>query len=409
MKRVSTSNSLQVVCSVVVALAVCNVVVLVSIRNAPQLGAVLNQKQRQLDRVHSTQVFAILQAAQQKLSTGSFTDADSNQHAPQKQLQLQPECQLTDGHLQGVLAAAAASTAASGSLLKLIARASALRLRSKLQQEWTAALQTFSAQDVHAHQRPAGLRNGSTSSSDWPPQSTSSCKSVGLLPRSSSLGRTNSYQHKTALLLVLGDWGSLQHMLRLYSINIYTIWCYARQHGYGLELYVHGKSLPHALPVFFIKVSGVRYLFNTLGYQHALYLDMDTFTSPHSAPPLSLFFGEFPAASLLLQAEDNLCAAAMLWRNTPDAALLLQAWWDLGAAGCCPTFPHDQTALKHLVLLYAANITGRPWVYPPDMQVTGTPTLGLQKGCKNCVALQMWQRNLRAWLAATRCTMDVVQ
>lgn len=396
MKKVSSSSSLLgVVCSVILALAVCNIIVLVSIRQAPQLGALLDRKQ-QIDRIHSTPVFQMLQAARQKLTTDSATDADIKQRRPQQQqLQLQPQCQLTDRDLQGVLAAAAASTAASGSLLKLFARASALKLRSKLQQEWTAALQPFSAQPAQhaqdARNLPAGFHNDTNSSSASPARSSSSiasparsssaspaqgsnCKSVGLAPQS-ALAKTASSPPKTALLLVLGDWGSLQRMLSLYAINLYTIWCYARQHGYGLELYVHGEPLPHAMPVFFIKVSGVQYLFNTLGYQHVLYLDMDTFTSPHSAPPLSLFYGEFPAASLLLQAEDNLCAAAMLWRNNPDAALLLQAWWDLGAAGCCPTFPHDQTALKHLVLLYAANITGQPWVYPPDTQVIGRERL----------------------------------
>jgi hypothetical protein len=75
----------------------------------------------------------------------------------------------------------------------------------------------------------------------------------------------------------------------------------------------------------------------------------------------------------------------MLWRNTPDAALLLQTWWDLGAAGCCPTFPHDQTALKHLMLLYAANITEQPWVYPADMQVS---LLFMGKGRKDGAVLQ---------------------
>ena len=45
-----------------------------------------------------------------------------------------------------------------------------------------------------------------------------------------------------------------------------------------------------------------------------------------------------------------------------------QAWWDVGAAGCCPTFPHDQTALKHMLLVYLANITQQPWLYGPDMQ-----------------------------------------
>lgn len=157
-------------------------------------------------------------------------------------------------------------------------------------------------------------------------------------------------------------------MLRLYSLNLFSIWSYARMHGYGLELYIHDQPLPNDMPVFYVKVLGVHHLFNTLGYQHVLYLDLDTFTSPHSAPPLSLLYGEFPAASLLLQAEHNICAAAMMWRNTPEAAVLLQAWWDVGASGCCPTFPHDQTALKHMMLVYLANVTGQPWLYGPGMQ-----------------------------------------
>jgi hypothetical protein len=69
-----------------------------------------------------------------------------------------------------------------------------------------------------------------------------------------------------------------------------------------------------------------------------------------------------------MQAEHNMCAAAMLWRNTPDADMLLQAWWDVGVSGCCPTFPHDQTALKHMLLMYLANVTGHSWLYPYSMR-----------------------------------------
>jgi hypothetical protein len=116
------------------------------------------------------------------------------------------------------------------------------------------------------------------------------------------------------------------------------------------------------------QVLGVRHTFDQLGYQHALYLDFDTFTSPHSAPPLELLYDEAPGASLLMQAELNMCAGVMMWRNTPDAAFLLQAWWDVGATGCCPTFPHDQTALKQVMLAYMANITGLPWVYGREAQ-----------------------------------------
>jgi hypothetical protein len=169
----------------------------------------------------------------------------------------------------------------------------------------------------------------------------------------------------TKLLLVLSDWGSLEQLLTqqsesLYAIKLYTLWCYARLHGYGLEIYVHGEplGLPHAMPVAFVNVLGVRYLFSALGYQHVLYLDMNMFASPHSAPALSLFSkaGSFLQPVSCCRADDTMHVAPLLWRNNPDAAALLQAWWDVGVAGCCPAFkgvPFEQIALQHLLLAYA--------------------------------------------------------
>jgi hypothetical protein len=118
------------------------------------------------------------------------------------------------------------------------------------------------------------------------------------------------------------------------------------------------------MPVYFTKPRGVQHMLDDWDYSHVLFTDWDVLLSPHSAPPLSLFFGEAPAASLLQQGEYNLNAGVNLWRNTPDAAMLLRAWWELGAAGCCPwTVQHDQSALKHIVAAMLANVTGDARLY----------------------------------------------
>lgn len=138
--------------------------------------------------------------------------------------------------------------------------------------------------------------------------------------------------------------------------------------GYGLHIYVHGSPLPPWMPVFFIKPPGILHAMQELAYEHVVYVDFDVLTSPHTAPPLSLFYAEYPGASLLLQGEYNFCAGVNLWRNTPDAHAILQAWWEMGACGCCPTAQHDQSALKHIVLAYIANLTGDATVYPTSAQ-----------------------------------------
>jgi hypothetical protein len=184
-------------------------------------------------------------------------------------------------------------------------------------------------------------------------------------PRRSS---SSSSGQSTALLLVLDSWGRLEHQLRLYSANLLMLWFYACMHGYGLHIYVHGAELPPWMPVYFIKPAGLLHAMTGLGYSHVMYVDWDMLLSPHTAPPLSLFYGEYPAASLLLQGEYNFCAGANLWRNTPEGKAFLQAWWDMGARGCCATTQHDQSALKHLVAAYLANFTGQPALYGPRQQ-----------------------------------------
>jgi hypothetical protein len=124
------------------------------------------------------------------------------------------------------------------------ARETALALRSIMYRAWMEVLQPYSQ---------PGQDRGSGRSSR--------CKSVGLNPRPAhrlTFKTADDIKHSTALVLVLGDWASLGRLLQLYAINLFTIWCYARQHGYALELYVHDEPLPHHLPIYYIKVSTVR-------------------------------------------------------------------------------------------------------------------------------------------------------
>ena len=109
-------------------------------------------------------------------------------------------------------------------------------------------------------------------------------------------------------------------------------------------------------------------MMDDLHYQNVMYADWDVLLSPHTAPPLSEFYSECSKAGLLLQGEYNFAAGANLWRNTPDARTFLQAWWDVGAKGCCPTKQHDQSALKHIVGAYLANFAGDPSLYGPASQ-----------------------------------------
>jgi hypothetical protein len=179
----------------------------------------------------------------------------------------------------------------------------------------------------------------------------------------------SSSNSSTTILLVLNSWWRLvDHSLPVYSTNLLMLWFYARMHGYGLHIYVHGADLPPWMPVYFIKAAGLLHIMHNLNYQNVMYADWDVLLSPHTAPPLSVFYSEYPKASLLLQGEYNFAAGANLWRNTPDARTFLQAWWDVGAKGCCPTKQHDQSALKHIVAAYLANFTGDPSLYGPASQ-----------------------------------------
>jgi hypothetical protein len=245
------------------------------------------------------------------------------------------------GPIPGVLAAAAAFQKASNSMHAADSMQEAhdlmLALRPHLAKPWADAM------------RPIAAANSGSGSSSC------QCRSVEVLPAQPSTSSNDS----TAILLVVNSWSRLvDHSLNVYSTNLLMLWFYARLHGYGLHIYVHGAELPSWMPVYFIKPAGLLHAMNDLGYQHVMYTDWDVLLSPHTAPPLALFYGEYPAASLLLQGEYNFAAGANLWRNSPEGHALLQAWWDLGARGCCPTTQHDQSAFKHIVMAYLANITG---------------------------------------------------
>jgi hypothetical protein len=196
--------------------------------------------------------------------------------------------------------------------------------------------------------------------------SSCQCRSVEILPAAQQAPSGNS---STAIVLVLNSWSRLvEHSLPVYSANLLMLWFYAHMHGYGLHIYVHGADLPPWMPVYFIKAAGLLHMMNNLHYQHVMYTDWDVLLSPHTAPPLSLFYGEYPKAGLLLQGEYALDSGVSLWRNTPDARTFLQAWWNLGAQGCCPTAQHDQSAFKHIVAAYLANFTGDASLYGPAAQ-----------------------------------------
>jgi hypothetical protein len=255
--------------------------------------------------------------------------------------------------MQGVLAAAAAfqkaarSQDAEGSMQD--ARQMMLALRPHLAKPWAEALQPVVAANTQ----------GANSSCQ--------CRSVEVLPAAQQPPSNSSTS--TAILLVLNSWSRLvEHSLNVYSPNLLMLWFYARMHGYGLHIYVHGADLPPWMPVYFIKPAGLLHMMDDFHYQNIMYVDWDVMLTPHTAPPLSIFYGEYPKAGLLVQGEYNVEAGANLWRNTPEARVFLQAWWNLGAQGCCPTAQHDQSAFKHIVAAYLANVTGVTSLYGPTAQ-----------------------------------------
>lgn len=313
--------------------------------------------------VHNNPVLSALQAA--RVNNNSSSSVALQPVSARHDMQC---CRIKS--MSSVLAAAAgfrnaaASLQAAGSPSQE-ARELLLLFRSQFAKVWAAELQHVVSQN---------LATGSSSSKSS--SNNCRCRSVQLLaarqPRSSSNSSrgntTNDSNEPTALLLVLNSWDRLNHQLQLYSANLLMLWSYARLHGYGLHVYVHGADLPPWMPVYFIKPAGILHTMQDLGYHTVLYMDWDMLISPHTAPPLSLFYNEFPSASLLQQGEYNLCAGVNLWRNTADGRALLHAWWELGAAGCCPTTQHDQSALKHIVSAYIANLTGELVVYGPRAQ-----------------------------------------
>jgi hypothetical protein len=251
------------------------------------------------------------------------------------------------GSMQGVLNAAAAVHKAARSLdaasTMQSARSFVFASRSHLAKPWEDTLQ------------PVVTANTLGSNSSC------LCRSLEVLPASDN--------SSTAILLVTKSWaGLMQHWVALYQANLLMLWFYARLHGYGLHIYVHGADLPPWMPVHFIKAAGLLHMMDDLHYQNVMYADWDVLLSPHTAPPLSVFYGEYPKASLLVQGEYNFAAGANLWRNTPDARTFLHAWWELGAKGCCPTAQHDQSAFKHIIAAYLANFTGEDSFYGPEAQ-----------------------------------------
>lgn len=226
-------------------------------------------------------------------------------------------------------------------------------LRGKLEAAWKQALKPFLAGNL-----PSDSSNSNATGSRC------QCRSVEVHPAQPQFGSSSS---STGIIVVVSSWSYLiEHSLRIYSTSLLMLWFYAHMHGYGLHVYVHGADLPDYMPVFFVKPAGILHAMQDLRYQQVVYVDWDMLLSPDTAPPLSLFYQEYPYASLLFQGEQNLAAGANLWRNTADARAVLHAWWDLGARGCCPTIQHDQTALKHIVAAYLADLTGDASVYAPD-------------------------------------------
>lgn len=189
-----------------------------------------------IDELHQTPVFQLLQAAQDRMQSHG-----SRLRHPARRPQLQRQCQLQESQLLDVTTAAVAfATAPSQPDSPDEARQTALVLRSIMYRAWMKVLQPYS-QAVQEHG----------------PNHTSRCKSVGLNPRPArrlTATKADDIKRSTALVLVLGDWGSLERLLKMYAINLFSIWCYARHHGYGLELYVHNEPLPHSLPIYYIKV-----------------------------------------------------------------------------------------------------------------------------------------------------------
>lgn len=236
-------------------------------------------------------------------------------------------------------------------------------LRQQLAQRWVAALRP-----LHPISRSSKLKSAADATSQG-----GGCRSVWIPPlqaigsnssrSTSSNVSTSSVEASTTLLLVLNSWDRLEHQVERLALSLSMIWSYASMHGYDLHIYIHSQALPPWMPVYFIKPPGILHLMRDWGYSHVAYLDWDVFISPHTAPPLSLFYTEYPAASLLQQGEYNLCAGVNLWRNTPHAQAILTAWWEMGYAGCCPTTQHDQSALKHIVAAYLANFTREAGLY----------------------------------------------
>lgn len=184
------------------------------------------------------------------------------------------------------------------------------------------------------------------------------CTSVGLVPAS----RQDLQTRDSALLMVVDSSRYLKKALPAEPVNLYTLWSYANQHNYGLELYIHNSTLPANVPAYFVKLWGIKKLFS-MGYTNVLGIDWDVYISPHTAPPLSLFLSEYPQAGLLMQGELNICAGTMLWRNNDKAHAILDQWWQLALTGCCTRGFHDQMALKHILYEYLRNYTGDASIY----------------------------------------------
>lgn len=152
--------------------------------------------------------------------------------------------------------------------------------------------------------------------------------------------------------------------LQKYSEGLRTFDSYAEKNKISTLLYVGVKrDWQPTLAPHFVKIKAIQYAFK-LGYEWAVFSDMDSFVPSDTPFALRSFLANIPSnTSLVLQREPIICSCFHIWRHDAWSTEFLQRWWEAGVtSNCCQHHSFDQIAFWGVLLgLPAASLVQERW------------------------------------------------
>ena len=149
-----------------------------------------------------------------------------------------------------------------------------------------------------------------------------------------------------------------------YVWHLVTAIGYSLQHNYDLLIYNQLEELPAGRPPHFSKILGAQNALFEMHYNWVFWTDLDAWSSPGSSVSLAhLLQGP---ESLIMQGEQDLCAAMMLFKRTEATMDFLREYWDEGAKGCCAEHPFDQRGMLRVLGRRLAVESGNNRTMPAD-------------------------------------------